>query len=394
MSSDAFRYRVTKVEGRDVVLEVRPTTAAGLCDLAWSRSFVLMLLREQGGPLTYEQTVSEAWLAEHLDEYIVRAVPEALTGLTYEPSLRRFGAQFCIPAEALQPRLTVRATLATEALAAHFSVGTTDGTTAYDVWLRDPKQVPLAGATTAPLTDYDPQPEFSRRIAAALCTRLKGWEQRAPEALHRAGPDATLRLELRDMGAGSLRSSVSVRLSLEVPAFELLPMAKKAAFGRCSLLTGTLAATADGEKSWFRRWAHEPERERLEYFADDAPLESFEAMVERMARALESVDLDALLARDGLRAMVEQGISQWPCKKGERAPTPVRSGAAMPAPAAWQWEWKHGHRWLPESIWARVALHAAFGSRDEARAALAQARALSKQPPALYKPLFASLDEG
>jgi hypothetical protein len=35
---------------------------------------------------------------------------------------------------------------------------------------------------------------------------------------------------------------------------------------------------------------------------------------------------------------------------------------------------------------------AVFGSREEARAALAEARALSKLPPAVLRPLIVSLD--
>lgn len=47
MSSDTFRYHVDRVEGRDVWLTIRPSGAAGFCDLASTRSFVLMLLAQR-----------------------------------------------------------------------------------------------------------------------------------------------------------------------------------------------------------------------------------------------------------------------------------------------------------------------------------------------------------
>lgn len=391
MSSDAFRYRVAAVEGRDVVLEIRPTTAGGLCDLAWSRSFVLMLLREQQGPVEYEQTMSIPWLTEHLDEFVERVVPEALVGFTSESTLRDVCRDYCIPAEHFQPRLRVRATMASEALAAHFGVGASDGTTAFDVWWQDPRHVAqLPRAEDAP--EFDPQPEFERRVCMAIAARSQRWSLEHDRVVYE-GADA--RLVVRPTSLCKIgRANVEVELALEVPAFERLPVTPKARGSRVDLVQGQLHDACATHRFWHRRFAHEPEVARVEYFGDDAPQESFEAFVERLAGAIEPPELDALLHRDGLRGLVELGITRYPTKKGQTAPVPLGSWAAPSLPPTFHWTWKLGKHqsWRTEPLWSRVALHAAFGSEDEARSALAQARALSGKPPAIWKALFASLD--
>lgn len=390
MSSDTFRYRVEEVAGRDVVLTIRPTTAGGLSDLAWSRSFVLMLLREQGGPVTFEQTMDTGWLAEHLDEYITQVTPERVVGYRNESSLRSTATEWEIPAEHLQPRLTVRATMASEALAACFGAGDSDATTAFDVWSDDPKHVSLRALASGDEPPFDPQPDFEKRILDALRERLADWQWSSLDGLTRPGADATLRVKIAE-GRKLPRTTAKVEVELRVPAFEDLPKPARAPYGRTFLVKGALL---DRHLSphWFRRFAAAPDTPELVYFADDAPMESFEAMIERLALALSPPELDALLSRDGLRGLVEQGLPTLPLKKGQPAVTPVGAWAAPALPPTWRWEWQHGYRWLPEALWSRVALHAVFGTREEARAALAQARALSKQPPAVLKPLFVSLD--
>ena len=390
MSSDTFRYRIDEVEGRDVALTIRPTTAGGLCDLASSRSFVLMLLREQGGPVTFEQTMDTGWLAEHLDEYITRVTPERLVGCRYESTLRSTATDWEIPAEHLQPRLTVRATMASEALAACFVAGESDATTAFDVWSSDPKDVPLKALASEDAPPFDPQPDFEKRILGALRERLAGWQWSDLEGLSKAGADATLRVRIT-AGRTVPRSAAEVGVELHVPAFEKLPRPARALYGRTFLVGGALHDRSLSPY-WFRRFATDTGTPELVYFAADAPMESFEAMIDRLALALSPPDLDALLARDGLRGLVEQGLPALPRKKDQPAVTPLGAWAAPALSPAWRWAWKHGRRWRPEPLWNRVALHAVFGSREEARAALAQARALSKQPPAVLRPLFVSLD--
>ena len=393
MSSDGFRYRVKKVEGRDVVLEIRPTTAGGLCDLAWSRSFVLMLLHEYGAPVTHEQTMDTRWLAQHLDEYVTRVVPEHLVGYTNDQSLRDVAIDWYIPAEHFQPRLTVRATLASEALAACFPEGESAGTTAFDVWSSDPEHVALPVAERPPT--FDPQPDFAKQIDAALRERLSGWQWTPLLGLHKVGADAELRVGFSEGHGGGPRSAVHIDVDLHVPAFEALPPpARRALYGRTFLLSGKLRDGEAGSTPWFRHFAELPSTPRFEYFADDAPQESFDAFVDRIAGTLAPPWLDTLLTRDGLRGLLEQGLQALPLKKGQPPVTPLGAWATPAMPAAWRWEWKHGHRWRPEPLWNRVALHAVFGTRDEARTALAQARAISKQVPALLRPLIASLDAG
>ncbi len=392
MSSDTFRYRVDKVEGRDVVLEIRPTTAAGLCDLAWSRSFVLMLLREHGAPVTFEQTMDTRWLAEHLTEYVTRVVPEHLVGYTTDRSLRSVATDWCIPVEHLQPRLTVRATLASAALAAYLPVGASAGTTAFDVWSSDPEHVALAIRAEAAPT-FDAQPGIVQKIEAALREKLSRWQSTPLLGLHRPGADAQLRVRFSEGYSGLPRTAVQIDVDVDVPAFTALPAPARAPSGRTFLISAKLHDGGAVPASWFRHFAGPSSTPTLEYFDDGAPQEPFDALVDRIACALEPPGLDALLTRDGLRGLLEQGLQTLPRKKGQPAVTPLGTWAAPPLPAAWQWEWKHGHRWRPEPIWNRVALHAAFGTRDEARAALAQTRAISKQVPAVLKPLLAALDE-
>jgi hypothetical protein len=391
MSSDTFRYRVEKVEGRDVVLEIRPTTAGGLCDLAWSRSFVLMLLREHGAPVTFEQTMDTRWLAQHLGEYVVRVVPERLVGHTSESSLRSVATDWCIPAEHLQPRLSVRATLASEALAAVLPVGASAGTTAFDVWGNDPEQVALVvRAETPPI--FDAQPGIVKELEAAVGERLRGWRSTPLLGLHRVGADAQLRVRFSEGYSGLPRSTAQIEVQVDVPAFEALPGPARAPFGRTFLVSAKLHDGGAMSAYWFRHFVGASSAPRLEYFDDDAPQEPFDAFVDRIACTLEPPGLDALLTRDGLRGLLERGLQTLPRKKGQSPVTSLGGWAEPTMPDAWRWEWKHGQRWRPEPIWNRVALHAAFGTRDEAQAALAQARALAKQVPAGLKPLIASLD--
>lgn len=64
--------------------------------------------------------------------------------------------------------------------------------------------------------------------------------------------------------------------------------------------------------------------------------------------------------------------------------------AVGPAPALgsrWHWSWT-------DPFWKRVAVHAALGSRDHARAALAQARGRWKKSPKEFATLINSLDAG
>lgn len=391
MSSDTFRYRVEKVEGRDVVLEIRPTTAGGLCDLAWSRSFVLMLMREGGAPVTFEQTMDVAWLAENLGKYITRVVPERLVGFAYEPSLRSVASEWCIPAEHLQPRLTVRATLANEALTECLAEGTSSGTTAFDVWYQDPEHVALTLTAEMPPT-FDPIPDIVQKIENALRERLSGWQSTPLLGLHKVGADAQLSIRITEGYRALPRSAAEIEVTIDVPAFAALPAPAKAPYGRTFLVSARICDRGAVPARWFRHFAADGFVPRIEYFEDDAPQEPFESFIERIAQAVEPPNLDELLTRDGLRGLLEQGLQSLPLKKGQPAVAPIGSWKTPEMAAGWQWEWKHGHRWRPEPLWNRVALHAAFGTRDEARAALAQARAISKQVPGVLKPLIASLD--
>jgi hypothetical protein len=293
--------------------------------------------------------------------------------------------------EHLQPRLTVRATLASEALAAHFARGQADATTAFDVWGADPEHVPLTLAGEPPPV-FDPRPDLARALLEALRPRLPGWDATADGALVRPGADATLHVQLTKLDGFALRDAVELRARIEVPAFGALPAPDRAPYGRTFLVSASLVEPATGRSCWFSRYADDPATPRVEYFVGDARLESLDELADRLARVLDPPGLDALLTRDGLRGLCERGLQTLPLKKGQAGVAPLGPWPAPALPPAWRWEWKHGLRWRSEPLWNRVALHAAFGTRAEARAALAQTRALSRQPPAILKPLLASLD--
>lgn len=384
MSSDTFSFRVTAVEGCDVVLEIRPTTAAGFCDLAYTRSFVLMLLRQLGGPVTFEQTLDEAWLRDHLAGYIRSVRVEQIEGLTHESLLRQLGAEWQIPVEHLQPRLTLRATFADEKLAAFFPVGHSDGTTAFDVWWSDPERAALPLERRDP-PPFDPQPAAPEEAAAALLALLPRWKQSPWLGLHRESADIRLRVSI-EKGFYALRPGFNVRLILEVPAFAQLGGKKRGEAPSPVLLNGILRPRA--VPCWFRQYLAEDEGPQpLAYFVGEPALEELSVTHQRLARALGDDEVERLLTREGVIGLFEALLASRP--KKELPPDHARLGVGqaprLPAPQ-WHWEWR------PECLWRRVALHAALGRPEDAQAALAQARARSKKPPKELKTLLAALD--
>lgn len=381
MSSDTFRVRVLSALGRDVVLEVRPTTAAGLCDLARTRSFVLMQLRRHGGPVTFEQTLDIEWLKQHLDEYVTSVRIERLQGITYEKTLRDIARDFQIPIDHLQPRMTMRATMASEALAASFPVGESDGTTSFDVWM-DPLAAEIPHAVEPP--PYDPRPNPVEDLTQAVSSLMPRWRP-SFRGFERAGADATITVTF-DPARYSLRPGVMVRVMLFVPAFGGFGGKKRGEVPSTALLSATLQPNVT--PYWFRQYSFANDQpHELAYFADDVTLEDLSSLHERFARTMDDPAVDALLDRDGLIGTFEDVLGARP--KKELPPNYARlgSGSAPTLPARWQWDWR------PEFLWQRIVLHAALGRREDAHAALEQARAKSKRPPKELKILIASLDE-
>jgi hypothetical protein len=200
MSSDTYRVRVVGVEGAEVVLEIAPTTAGDLCSLPGTRSLVLMLLSELGEP-GLAQVLDPEWVEKHVDEYVVQTVVEKIVGCVLENHLRHHALEDAIPLGYLQPRTTLRATMKSAALADRFAAAVPFGTTAFDVWWKDPlsfealdgkkrkisqRQPGAVPSHTLPPV-YEPDPARMGKLSALLASRLVGWTQ-APVSPEEAPP--------------------------------------------------------------------------------------------------------------------------------------------------------------------------------------------------------------
>jgi hypothetical protein len=134
MSSDTFKIRVLSVDGATMRLEVRPTTAIGIEGYVLTRSFILGVLAELADLPIAPQTTDQAWVIEHVGEYVARTEVEALVALPpdVDPAvLERPHDEIC-------NRITLRAELVSAELAAHFARVTEHSTAIWDVWWRDP----------------------------------------------------------------------------------------------------------------------------------------------------------------------------------------------------------------------------------------------------------------
>ncbi|MEQ1508202.1 MAG: hypothetical protein ABMB14_38585, partial [Myxococcota bacterium] len=153
MATDTFVIRVDTVEGRDVVFTAVPF--ASLTGVPQTRSFVVMLVSQRGGPVSLAQSLDEGWHRAHVDEVVTGLSILRVVGNPYENLLRKQALDHCVPTDHLRPRTTIRATMATEALAALFVPGTSGGTTAFDLSVEpDGPRVPIA--TEPPPIDTDP----------------------------------------------------------------------------------------------------------------------------------------------------------------------------------------------------------------------------------------------
>jgi hypothetical protein len=392
MSSALYRYRVDAVEGRDVVLTVRPTTAAGLCEVPLSRAFIAMLLAEHGGPLTLESARDyREWLPAHIDEHVTALQIERASGVFHEGSLRQDAKFYQIPLAHLQPELTLRATFADEARASCFAVSSSFAETvdAWDCWGADPKKVeePRSPAYPPPFGVFDAS---EATVLAALSPLLPRWKTTPVLGLHRENDGVRLRVRVGSAYAPGKQSTAfrpgfEVVVTLEVPAFGELPRGEKRGETPGDGLVWGELRPGTGTVYWLRGYVGpddvEPEPVT---FADDVKLEEPAELFARVARALDGPDVAALLSPKGVLGLVEDIIAARP--KKELPPNLTRLGAGA-APALPRWNW----RWEPELFWKRVALHAALGSRDDARAALAQVQAKYKKPPKGLRALVESL---
>lgn len=386
MSSDAFRYRVVAVEGRDVVFEVRPTTAGGLCDRPSARGFFAMLLADHGGPLSIDEAIDPQWLAAHIDEHITGLKLEAARGHQFEKYLRDEALAWQIPVEHLQPTFTFRVTMADEKRAACFDAGSGwVGTTAYDPWGDDPRKASFqeSYADPAPFAPFPDLPDVNG-IAAALLPLLPGWKIDPVLGLHRETDVARLRLWFYP-GNNKRRPGFDVHPRVDVMALSKLESGpKRGTTPSPTVLQGTLHPAAT--RYWLRGYvAADDAIPEMATFVDDVKIEDAPATLARLARALQGPAVDALLTRDGVLALVEQLLDEQPTK--QKAANHRRLLATTTPALGPRWVWNVD----TDLLWQRVALHAGIGSRDDAKNALAQAQAKSKKPPKELKALIAAL---
>lgn len=387
MSSDAYRYRIVAVEGCDVVFEVRPTTAGGLCDRPTTRGFFAMLLAEQGGPLSIAEATDPTWLVSHIDEHITALKLEGAQGHPSEKYLREEALTWQIPVDHLQPRFTFRVTMADEKRAACFDVGSSwEGTTAYDPWGDDP----LKATFTASYADPEPFAPFPglpgvEGITEALLPLLPGWNVDPVLGLHRETDVARLRLWLYP-GNNKTRPGFEVHPSVDVMALSKLESGpKRGTTPSSTVLRGTLRPAAT--RYWLRGYATAADDDvpEMATFAGDVKIEDAGATVARLARALQGPAVDALLTREGVIGLVEQLLAEQPAK--QKAANHARLGSGEAPALGPRWVWNVD----TDLLWQRVALHAGIGSRDDAKKALEQAQAKSKKPPKELKALITAL---
>ncbi len=161
MSSDTYHLRILRIEGAEIDLECITTTAGGVNDYAFTRSFVLMALGEDGPEGTLRSALSgkpfyqEAWMRDHVGEYIVST--KSLGRFHYVSdeetwgkgrnalgqTLREQGMGEMLVREKLDEqfprhRTHLRATVTDPKWLEGLEVGMMFGTTAYDAWWNDP----------------------------------------------------------------------------------------------------------------------------------------------------------------------------------------------------------------------------------------------------------------
>lgn len=383
MSSDTFRYRIDAVEGRDVRLTVKPTTAAGFCDRPMTRSFVSLLLAEHGGPPTIDEALDVKWLEQHLDELVSEIVIESVVGLTHEGILRNMALTLQIPVEHLQPVFTLKATMASEALAKRFEVAAWTGTTAFDVWGGDPKSASMP-TQVGDVEPFVAHVNASAQASSAMPAHLGRWKTDPILGLHRETPNARLRVWFYD-GTLEVRPGFTANVVLEVPAMRAVGGTKRGEVVPQWLVVGTLRPRS--APYWFRQFlGDEDAPPQLVYFVGEPGVEELDATYARLARTLDATQVDVMLTREGVIALVEDLVAARPPKERPSNHERLGNGTAPALPPEWVWSYD------ANLLWMRIAMHAALGARADANAALAQARAKSKKPPKELKALIAALD--
>ncbi len=189
MSSDTSRVTVLSVDGTVVRLEIRPTSAISTDSMVLTRSFVLGVLDEIAGlgiPAT-----DEAWVREHVGEYVTRTTVEAIVGLPPGADVAVHG----LPHDQLATRVTLRAELASAELAARFEVGSTRSTACWDVWWADPLRPELPKLTRlGPLFPGDAG--LPARVASLVAPLVPGCRPAGKAKVELVGEEVSLTIEV------------------------------------------------------------------------------------------------------------------------------------------------------------------------------------------------------
>lgn len=366
MSSDTYRVKVKKVEGREVTLEIVPTTAAGLGDLAFTRSFVAMLLYDVGGPSLFYELQNDDWNKAHLDEYVVNTRLVSLIGLRDDALIRRFSEQFVIPIRWLQPHLTLVAEMATEELAGHFQSALSFGTTAYDVWYYDPKRPALPSDWVYPPT-FDPDPALLQRIVPLVRALLPQWSPEGDRSLYLSSADGlrlTVSFDQSTFGT-PFRGHFNIRALLWLEA--LRNRYVKANPNGSSVLAQAGIPPSPPAVVWCKTcdlYASDPET---------TPRESDEELAERIAAELQHESIQPWLNANSAASIVEdicEGlVKRFKVKTFQRL---------RPTAAPHKWSWNASNS---DIFWIRVALYGELGDDASAKEAAQQACARWKKPP-------------
>lgn len=191
MSSDTYRLRVLSVDGPTVRLEVRPTPAVSADSMVLTRSFVLGVLAEIAGLPIARQTTEEAWVREHVGEYVVRTEVEAIVGLLPGDNAGAYELTF----DQIANRITLRAELASSELAAHFGKVSEHSTACWDVWWNDPlRPTPPRVTRLGPLFPQDAG--LGARVASLVVPLVPDARAAGKGKIELAGEAASLIIDI------------------------------------------------------------------------------------------------------------------------------------------------------------------------------------------------------
>lgn len=352
MSSDTYRVRVLSVDGPTVRLEVRPTPAVSADSVVLTRSFVLGVLAEVAGLPIASQTTDEGWVREHVGEYVVRTEVESLVGLSPGQDASAYELTF----DQTATRVTLRAELASAALAARFREGDEVGTACWDVWWGDPLR-PARPKVTSPGPLFSPDAGFAARVASLVVPLVPGARAAGKGKVEVAGEAASLIIEVALQRMSFIGTRAWPLVTVRCPAVDALVAGEAKKKAAVEVFTGVLLLPAA----------------RCHAGVDPAVIA--QEIADQLAR--DRAALDATLTLRGLVDALERRLEASPDSKlksrfvcGARGPAPTFAALSLSLP--------------DDPYFLRAVLMEAAGDHDAARAAVElTAGRWKKRPPAL-----------